>query len=255
MSSTARRLRVIVVDDEAPARALLREYLGRRAGVEIAAECANGFEAVKAVTELHPDMLLLDIQMPKLDGFEVLELIEKEIPVIFITAYEEHALRAFEVHAVDYLLKPFTEQRLGEALERAAGRVGAAKKGSVPLEDLAMAARPEGAGRYLERVLVRDGSAVHVIPTARIDYIEAQDDYICVKAEGKGRIKKQTLARLEGALDPARFVRIHRGYILNVERLANIELYAKDSRVAILTDGTRLPVSRAGHARLKELLS
>ena len=254
MKEAVGALRVILVDDEEPARALLREYLGRRPGIEIAAECANGFEAVKAVTELHPDLLLLDIQMPKLDGFEVLELIEKEVPVIFITAYEEHALRAFEVHAVDYLLKPFTETRLAEALERAAGRIGASKKAAVPLERLASAARPAAAGRYLERVLVRDGSAVHVIPAGKIDYIEAQDDYVCVKTEGRQHLKKQTLARLEDCLDPARFVRIHRGYILNVDRLANIELYARDSRVAILTDGTRLPMSRAGHARLKELL-
>lgn len=247
----AQMIRVVVVDDEAPARRLLAEYLSRRPDIEIVAECADGFEAVRALTELRPDLVLLDIQMPRLNGFEVLELVENRLPVIFITAHDEHAVRAFEVHAIDYLLKPFTEQRLASALTRALERVG---KDDLP-DPRELAAGQAGAeGRIRGRVLVRDGSTVHVIPTHKIDYFEAQDDYVAIRSEGRTHLKKQRLGDLEGCLDPGRFVRIHRGYILNVERLAAVELYAKDSRVAILRDGTRLPVSRAGHTRLKELL-
>ncbi len=248
--STAPRTRVLVVDDEAPARRLLCELLAERPEVEVVGECANGFEVVKAVAELAPDLLLLDVQMPKLDGFEVLELLGEERPaVIFVTAYEQHALRAFEVHAVDYLLKPVEAERLAEALARL-GRGAAAER--PPAAELARAARPEAP--YLERVLVRDGARIHVLSVERLDYVEAQDDYV-VFVSGSERLRKQqTMAELGRGLDPGRFVRIHRSYLLNVDRLARLELYAKDSRVAILRDGTRLPVSRSGYGRLRKLL-
>lgn len=237
-------LRVIIVDDEAPARALLREMLEAH-GAEILAECANGFEAVKAVSEGSPDLLLLDVQMPKLDGFEVLELLGQEAPpVIFTTAYDRYALKAFEIHAVDYLLKPFDEQRLGEALARAPS--------ASPPAEMVREARPENA--YLERILVRDGAQIHVMHTERLDYIEAQDDYVLLVSGREKLRKSERLGRLEERLDPGRFVRIHRSYVLNVERLSKLELYAKDSRLAILQDGTRLPVSRSGYGRLRELL-
>jgi two-component system LytT family response regulator len=246
-------LRVVVVDDEPLARAVVREFLGTHPGVEIVAECANGFEAVKAVTELSPDLLFLDVQMPKLSGFEVLELLGREVPVIFTTAYDQYALRAFEVHAVDYLLKPFSEDRFAEALSRARERLHArAQGGSEPEVDaLTEAVRSRGP---LERVLIRDGAQVHVLPVDRIDYVEAQDDYVAFAADGRQYLKDQTLAAVETLLDPARFVRIHRSYLLNIERISRVELYAKDSRVAILRDGRRLPVSRAGYARLAKLL-
>ena len=238
-------LRVVVVDDEPLARAVVREFLEAHNDVEIVAECGNGFEAVKAVTDLAPDLIFLDVQMPKLNGFEVLELIGREVPVIFVTAYDDYALRAFEVHAVDYLLKPFDEERFAEALTRARERLQA--RGAPPDVDVAALvadARPrQGA---LERVLIRDGAQVHVLPVDRIDYVEAQDDYVSFKYEGKEYLKDQTMAAVEAVLDPAQFVRIHRSYLLNIDRIARVELYAKDSRVAILRDGTRLPVSRAG---------
>jgi two-component system LytT family response regulator len=243
-------MRVAIVDDEALARTLLREFLAEHADVEVVAECANGFEAVKAVTELKPDLLLLDIQMPRLDGFEVLELVGREVSVIFVTAYDKYALRAFEVHAVDYLLKPVSPERLDEALHRARGRLEA--KQPFPSTELTVAARRPGT--HLERVAVRDGANVHVIPVSKIDYVEAQDDYVCFHSEGKTLLKQQTLAEVESGLDPAQFVRIHRSYILNIDRLAKLELYAKDSHAAILRGGTRLPVSRSGYARLNAVL-
>jgi two-component system LytT family response regulator len=188
--------------------------------------------------------------MPKLDGFEVLELLGRSVPVIFTTAYDKYALRAFEVHAIDYLMKPFSEQRFTEALSRARARLAARE--DTPVEALLSEARPRTGP--LERVLIRDGSQVHVIPAERIDYVEAQDDYVCFKADGRDYLKDQTMGAVEATLDPARFVRIHRSYLLNIERIARVELYAKDSRVAILRDGRRLPVSRAGYARLAKLL-
>jgi two-component system LytT family response regulator len=243
-------MRVVAVDDEPLARGILRELLAAHADVEIVAECANGFEAVKAVSELKPDLLLLDIQMPKLDGFDVLDLIGRELPVVFITAYDEYALRAFEVHAVDYLLKPFSAERLAESLDRARERIR--RRERAPSRELVATARPDRVP--LQRILIRDRGDVHVIPVARIDYLESQDDYVGVKSGGKTYLKEQTLSELEGLLDPGAFVRIHRRYILNLVRLARIETGPTDSRVAILTDGTELPVSRSGYARLRELL-
>ena len=241
-------LRVIIVDDEEPARMALRHALVEAGGVEIVAECSNGFAAVKAVGELKPDLVFLDVQMPKLDGFEVLELLPEPVPVIFVTAYDTFALKAFEVHAVDYLLKPFPQDRLIEAMTRARGR-----RGDLPAAAAIRAsARPPGA--RLERVVIRDGAHVHVVPVDRIDYVEAQDDYVGIHTGGKTILKEQTLGDLEGQLDPRRFVRIHRSYLLNIERLTRVELYAKDSRLAILNDGAKLPVSRTGYQRLQELL-
>lgn len=247
----AEDLRVIMVDDEEPARRLLREYLEGIPGISIVAECGNGFEAVKAVAEHAPDLMLLDIQMPKLDGFEVVELLERDLPIIFITAHDEHALRAFEVHAVDYLLKPYSAQRLADALDRARERIGRGDE-MPPIDELAADARPDG--RDLERILVRDGSDVRVIPAEKVDYIEARDDAVAIHVGGVAHLKAQRLAALEERLDPKRFIRVHRSFILNIDRLRSIELYAKDSRIAILADGTKVPISRSGYSRLRGLL-
>ena len=241
-------LRVLLADDEAPARAVLRELLSAEPDVEVAGEATNGLEAVKAAAELRPDVVLLDIDMPKLDGFEVLELIDPAVAVVFVTAYDSHALRAFEVHAVDYVLKPFRAERLREALRRARDRIGARPEAGT----LARAARPPGA--CLQRVVVKDGQGVHLIPVERLDYAEAQDDYVALRSEGKAYLKQQTLARLEADLDPAAFVRVHRSFLVRLDRIRSVELYAKNSRVAVLRDGTRVPVSREGHQRLQELL-
>jgi two-component system, LytTR family, response regulator len=251
-------LRAVIVDDEELARALLREYVESSTGVEIAAECANGFEAVKAISEKKPDLVFLDVQMPKLDGFEVLELIGQEVAVIFVTAFDQYAMRAFDEHAVDYLLKPFSLERFQKALDRARQRLGAnpssTPKGSktLPATELARAARPPR--EYLQRIVVKDGARVHIIPVERLDYAEAEDDYVSLHSQGKAYLKEQTISSLEAALDPERFVRIHRSTIVNLERVAKIEPYAKDSRVAVLSDGAQLPVSRAGYERLRALL-
>jgi two-component system LytT family response regulator len=248
MTETPHVLRIAIVDDEDLARRVVREFLSTMPGVEVVAECANGFDAVKAVSEKHPDLLLLDVQMPKLDGFEVLELVGKDVAVIFTTAYDEYALRAFEVHAVDYLVKPFGAERLAEALVRARSRVG--RRDAVAAHDLSAAAQPDRG--FAQRVLVRDGARVHIIPVAKIDFVQAQDDYVCFHSEGREYLKDQTLAHVETLLDPARFVRIHRSYVLNLDRLVRVELDERENRVAVLTTGKKLPVSRAGFQRLNK---
>ncbi len=249
-----RALRALVIDDEAAARDLLGEYLAAHPEVFVVAQCANGFEAVKAVAELAPDLLFLDVQMPKLSGFEVLELLKQpgggpQPAVIFTTAWDRYAVQAFEVHAVDYLLKPYPPERLAAALARAAERLD---RGDAP--DWEPLVRAGKGGGPVDRILVREESRIVVLPVDRLDYAEARDDSVLLKSGADKHLKPQTLGELEASLDPRRFVRIHRSYLLNVERLERLELYAKDSRVAILADGTRLPVSRAGYARLKELL-
>jgi two-component system, LytTR family, response regulator len=244
------RLRVAIVDDEDLARAVVREYLAAMPDVDIVAECANGFEAVKAVSELQPDLLLLDVQMPKLNGFEVLELVGRDVAVVFITAYDQYAIRAFEVHAVDYLLKPFAADRLAAALDRVRERLG--RGDTMPIQEVVAAGQP--AQGHTRRILVRDGPRVHVLPVEKIEYVQAQDDYVCFRCEGKEYLKEQTLGALETVLDPAKFVRIHRSFLLNLDRLSRVELDERENRVAVLNDGKRLPISRTGHTRLSELL-
>jgi len=245
-----KNLKTIIIDDEELARGIVREYLEDHPDIEIVAECANGFEAVKSITELNPDLIFLDIQMPKINGFEVLELLPDPPTVIFITAYDQYALKAFDVHAVDYLLKPFSKERFDEALKRARSKIDKGTKENIKpiVEDAHTKHRP------IERILVKDGANVHVIQSKSIDYIEAKDDYIAINANGKSYLKHYRISTLENELDPAQFVRTHRSYIVNIDRISKIELYAKDSRIAILKDGTRVPISRGNYERIREML-
>jgi two-component system LytT family response regulator len=245
-------MRVIIVDDEPLARAVLREHLNAHADVEIVGECANGFEAVKAIAELAPDLVFLDIQMPKLDGFEVVELAGAKTHYVFVTAYDQFALRAFDVHALDYLLKPFTRERLAQALVHARERLAAPAQG----EDAIRALVSDAQARHqpIERVLIRDGARVHVIPVARIDYVEAQDDYVAFFAEGRQWLKNQRMAELESQLDPRAFLRVHRSYIVNLGAIARIEPTGKDSHCALLKSGARIPISRSGYQKVRDLM-
>lgn len=241
-------MRVLIVDDEHLARALLREYLAGHPDIEVVGECANGFEAVKAIGELNPDLVFLDIQMPKLDGFEVVELAGSKPHYVFATAYDQYALKAFEVHAIDYLLKPFSRERLAQALAHARSRRPPAEQLHAVVLD---AVQRRG---YLERVLIKDGARVQVVPSATIDYVEAQDDYVQVQAAGKAWLKHQRMSELESQLDPQVFIRIHRSYIANVGAIARIEPASKDNYCAVLKDGTKLPISRSGYQKLREMM-
>lgn len=242
-------MRIIIVDDEMLARGVVREYLSEHADVEIVAECANGFEAVKAITELSPDLVFLDIQMPKLDGFEVAELAGSKTRYIFATAFDQYAIKAFDFHALDYLLKPFSQQRFDQALAHARANLGA---GGDAVEQLVREAASRN--KPVGRVLIRDGARVHVINVEKIEHIEAQDDYVQIRSEGKSYLKNQRMSELEEQLDGEQFLRIHRSYIVNIAFVDRIEQATKDSHVAVLKDGSRIPISRSGYQKIRAVI-
>lgn len=246
-------MRVLLIDDEDLPRQILREYCAAEPDLELAGEAADGFSAVRAVAELRPDLIFLDVQMPKLDGFEVLQLLaggpEPAPAVIFTTAFDEYALRAFDAHAVDYLLKPFNRERFTAAVGRARQRL--AEPASAPP---AAAAEALAAARPLTRLVLRDGAKITFLPLAELLAAEAQDDYLALHTTAKTHLKKQTLASLESALDPARFVRVHRGWMVQLAAVTRLDRMGPDTFLATLRNGLRVPVSRAGHARLRQLL-
>jgi len=252
VASPGGALSALVVDDEPLARELLRELLGRMSGVAVVGECSNGFEAVKAIAEKPPDVVFLDIQMPKLDGFEVLGLLPRRDDgrpaVVFVTAYDQYAVKAFEANAVDYLLKPFDRARLGAAIERVRSRLAAGRAAPPP----GLAAEARDPARPVSRVVVRDGANITVLPVATIDWVKAEDDYVLLRAGGRDHLKAETLGSLEAQLPKDRFVRIHRSYLVNLDRLVRLEGGPTGVPAAILRDGTSLPVSRTGARRLRE---
>lgn len=239
-------LRALIVDDEPLARSLLREYLGAHADVLIVAEASNGLEAVHAIQQLAPDLVLLDIQMPKLTGLEVLQLTGLTRGVIFTTAYDQHAMAAFDLHAVDYLLKPFSQARFDAALARA--RRLLTEAGEPALERLLAAQQP------LTRVLVPDGAELRVLPLDEVDYIEAQADYVAFHHAGRDHLKPQRISDLETQLDPRQFVRVHRSFIVNLSQVQALERTESDGHAVRLRSGKRLPVSRSGLERLRAVL-
>lgn len=245
-------IRALIVDDEELARGLVREYLSEEEDIEILGDCANGFEAVKAITELKPDLVFLDVQMPKLDGFEVLELLDTPVEVIFVTAYDQFAMKAFDAAALDYLLKPFSLERFRVALERARHKLAGNQRAALDGAALKTASRkPE---EFVQRIVVKDGARVHVIPVEKLDYVEVQDDYVGLRSSGRTYLKQQSMASLEASLDPGRFMRIHRAYLVNIEKIAKIDQDMAGARVAVLTDGSEVPVSRSGYARFREII-
>ena len=247
-----KKIEAIIVDDESLARESLKSALEPFEDIEVIGEYSNGFEAVRGVQRLKPDLLFLDIRMPKLDGFDVVELLEKDTPaIIFVTSYDEYALRAFEAEALDYLLKPVKGERLQKTVERVRERLQG--KNSRSFETFIDKHRDSLAP--LSRILIRSGTDVVIVPVNDIIYLEAQDDYVKIYTQQeKSFLKSTRMSRLEKMLDPRHFCRIHRSYILNINYLKKIEPYSKDSRLAILGNGKRLSISRSGYSRLMELL-
>lgn len=239
-------LQALIVDDEPLARALVREYLRPHTDIAIVGECEHGLDAVKQIGALNPDLVFLDIQMPKLTGLEVLELTGRRSGIIFTTAYDQYALKAFDLHAVDYLLKPFTQARFDEALAKARMLLGQ----QAPALDQLLADSAE----RLERILIRDREQVHVVPVDKVDYLEAQDDYVAVHTDGKCLLKMQRLSDLEAKLDARTFVRVHRSYIINLTQLQSIERHGKDGHAARLRCGKLVPISRAGYERIRTVI-
>ncbi len=234
-------LRALIAEDEPLARRLLAEYLRPHADIHVVAEADNGLDAARAISELKPDLVFLDIQMPRLTGLEVLALTGRRDGVIFTTAHDQHALQAFELHAVDYLLKPFSQVRFDAALERARRLRGQPQPGLAQL-------LPRGT---ITRVLVRDGEGMQVLLVDDIAYIEAQADYVAFHAHGREHLKAQRISELESQLDPTRFVRVHRSFIINLAALQGLEKTDSDAFVARMKNGKRIPVSRSGYDRLR----
>lgn len=249
------KIRVIIIDDEKLARELVRKYLEDLPGVEIAGECENGFEALKLVQDVKPDLLFLDIQMPKIDGFELLEVLDPRPEIIFATAFDQYAIRAFEMNAVDYLLKPFSRLRLEQALEKARKRISEAAPGDQKAGAIEkLQHQIDDDRKELERVITRLGSRITVIPVEKIWYLESADDYVMIHSELGNHLKERTMKYFEEHLPQSQFVRIHRSYILNIACIASIELYEKDTHLIILKSGDKLRASAEGYKRLKERL-
>jgi two-component system LytT family response regulator len=245
------KIRTIIVEDEELARNLLRSYIKDQQNIELLCECENGFEGVKAINEMKPDLVFLDIQMPKITGFEMLELLEHHPEIIFCTAYDQYALKAFEFNAADYLLKPFSKERLLAAVEKVNERLEKKMEGEDVVEKLNNYPREE----YLDRVVVKDRHKIHIIPADHIRYIESMDDYVLIYTT-EGRFTKQkTMRYFESSLDPHHFARIHRSYIVRIDQIVQLQQYEKESYVAILHDKTKLKVSKSGYKNLKDLLN
>ena len=244
-------IRAIIIDDEPLARSIVREYLQEFPQIEIAQECNDGFEGVKAITALNPDLVFLDIQMPKINGFEMLELIEQPPAVIFTTAFDEFAIRAFETHVVDYLLKPFGKERFCKAVEKFLQTANVQQQRS-HTETLLQS--PTELPAQGERIVVKNGGKIKIIPVPQIQYLEAADDYVKIYTAEGSFLKSKTMAFFEKALPQDSFVRIHRSYIINIQEITRIDPYEKENHLAILRSGARVPVSRNGYAKLKSVL-
>ncbi len=239
-------MKAIIIDDEPLARMIVKEYLQSYPQITVAEECNDGFEGMKAIQHHQPDLIFLDIQMPKINGFEMLELIDHPPLVIFTTAFEAYAIKAFDAHAADYLLKPFSKERFDKAMQKLTQqRVNATHA----VVDMALqTAAPTN------RIVVKDNGKIKIIPVAQVQYLEAADDYVKIITADGSFLKKKTMQYFEDSLTPQEFIRIHRSYIINASLITRIDLHEKDSHLLLLTTGARLPVSKAGYVRLKEVL-
>lgn len=243
--------KVIIIDDEPLARSVLVEYLQKHPELEIMQECGDGFEGVKAIQQHQPDLVFLDIQMPKITGFEMLELVDQPPSVIFTTAYDEYAIKAFESHAIDYLLKPFSQERFDKAIAKWSDQRtenGNEKKTEELLDSASLSPSQS------QRVVVKNGSKIKIIPVHDVFYLEAADDYVKIHTPEGYFLKNKTMNHFEKSLDPNQFVRSHRSYIVNVQQITRIDPYEKDNHIAILRSGAKVPVSRNGYGKLKEVL-
>jgi len=243
--------KVIIIDDEPLARSIVIEYIQHIPDLVVSQVCSNGFEGLKAIQQYKPDLIILDIQMPKINGFEMLELIENRPAVIFATAFDEYAIKAFEAHAIDYLLKPFNQDRFEKAIKkwREQKNSSAGEKQTKQLLDDVSLTAPQN-----QRIVIKDGSKIKIIPIQDVHYLEAADDFVKVFTKEGYFLKNKTMGHFEQVLDPTQFVRSHRSYIINLQQITRIDPYEKDNHVAILRSGAKVPVSRTGYPKLKSIL-
>lgn len=245
-------IRTIIIDDESLARDLIKAYLQKFDDIEVMQECGDGFQGLKAIQEYKPDLIFLDVQMPKISGFEMLELLEEPPVIIFSTAFDQYAIKAFEQNATDYLLKPYAEKRFDEAVEKAKSKLLA--KGTAKEEVEKLQETRAESDESLDRIVVKTGSKIQILPLESISHFEAQDDYVAIHANEGKYLKLMRMKHLESRLPDDEFVRIHRSHIVNVKQIEKLELYEKDSYLLSLKTGSQLPVSRSGHGKLKEVL-
>ncbi|MFA6596157.1 MAG: LytTR family transcriptional regulator DNA-binding domain-containing protein [Ignavibacteriaceae bacterium] len=242
--------RVVIIDDEPLARQLIKKYLEEFLNVEVIAECENGFEGIKVIQENKPDFIFLDIQMPKLTGFEMLELLNNPPEIIFTTAYDQYAIKAFEMNAVDYLLKPFSAERFNNAVKKIFDKLSHEIHEEISYDDLLSV---KNSGEKLDKILIKDGTRIHIIPIGEVEFLEAQDDYVYVHTGKAKYLKQKTMKYFEEHLDETNFVRIHRSYIVASGAIKQIDLLEKESYQVTLHNGKKLSVSKTGYQKLKEL--
>jgi two-component system, LytTR family, response regulator len=242
--------KVIIIDDEPLARSIVAEYLQSHPQLQLMQECNDGFEGIKAIMQHQPDLIFLDIQMPKINGFEMLELVEQPPAVIFTTAFDEYAIKAFETHAVDYLLKPFSKERFDKAVQKWLDqKVAPTAASTEPLLETASLTPGQN-----QRIVVKNGAKIKIIPVHEVLYLEAADDYVKIHTADSYYLKNKTMAHFEKALDTQQFARCHRSYMVNVQHIARIDPYEKDGHLAILKSGAKVPVSKTGYVKLRQVL-
>jgi two-component system LytT family response regulator len=246
-------IKAILIDDEPLARMVVREYLLDFPQIEVLQECGDGFEGLKAIQQLQPDLIFLDVQMPKINGFEMLELVDEQPAVIFTTAFDEYAIKAFEAHATDYLLKPFSKERFNKAVDKFLAQAPASATIKKDKEELLETAATQSPAQH-ERIVVKTGTKVKIIPVADVQYLQADDDYVSIITPEGSFLKNKTMSFFEQTLDPRHFVRVHRSYMVSVQEITRIDPYEKDSHLAILKSGAKIPVSKTGYVKLKQVL-
>lgn len=239
----------ILIDDEPLARTILKEYLESYPAIRIVQECNDGFEGIKAIMQHKPQLIFLDVQMPKINGFEMLELIEEPPAVIFVTAFDEYAIKAFESHAIDYLLKPFSKERFDKAVEKYLEHSGTPSRAETMLLETVSVSPQQN-----QRVVVKTAGKIKIIPVEEIQYLEAADDYVKIHTREGGFLKNRTMIHFEKILDGQQFVRTHRSFIVNIQHVTRIDPYEKENYIAILKNGSQVSVSKSGYAKLKQVL-
>lgn len=239
-------MKAILIDDEPLSRDIIKSYLQKHSAIEVVDECNDGFEGVKAIALHKPDIIFLDIQMPKINGFEMLELIDENPRIVFTTAFDEYALQAFEKNAIDYLLKPFSQERFDKAVQKL---LSTAQNMAVQ-QQLTQEPNPTASGR----IVVKTGTKVKIIPVNEIIFLKSEDDFVQVHTAEGSFMKNKTMQFYENSLDPAHFTRVHRSYMVNVQQVTRIDRYKKDTHLAILRNGEKIPVSQTGYAKLKAVL-
>lgn len=247
-------IKAVLIDDEPLARSIILEYLDTYPQIRVMAECNDGFEGAKAIMEHEPDLVFLDVQMPKINGFEMLEIIDRQPAIIFTTAFDEYAIQAFEKHATDYLLKPIAKSRFDKAMEKFLATAEQAKSRETQQKTTELLDNVQQDQTRIDRILVKHGVKIKIIPTDQIIYLEADDDYVKIHTQEGSFLKNKTMAAFERLLDPSEFIRVHRSFIVRVEHITRLEPYEKESHVAILSTGDRVSVSKNGLARLKQML-